>query len=236
MQQDSTKQSRDEAVPKRDGAALLVDFANMNDDEIPRFRKRWARSYGRYTNGYLLKRRDELRLLWRKQVIQSVLPDVIGGRARHPDEGRWLDEFDARTSAHNRRLYSSWDARDDEGKPILDTPLQEFICTEWLRLNDVHWVVHWKKKRSIQANRRSLPAVLTWLCVDQADRLGYCRNPDCPAPYILVRRRDQRYCSPECAGPAQREAKRRSWHKRNRERASPKNSARKMKPTKGGKK
>jgi hypothetical protein len=39
-----------------------------------------------------------------------------------------------------------------------------------------------------------------------------CHNPDCPhAPYFFATRRSQKYCSDECAIPAQREFKRKWW-------------------------
>jgi hypothetical protein len=44
-----------------------------------------------------------------------------------------------------------------------------------------------------------------------ADRLRFCGNPDCPAPYFIARRSTQRYCSESCAGPAERESKRVWW-------------------------
>jgi hypothetical protein len=44
-----------------------------------------------------------------------------------------------------------------------------------------------------------------------ADRMRYCGNPFCVAPYFFARRRSQRYCSDSCAEPAQREYKRRWW-------------------------
>jgi hypothetical protein len=43
------------------------------------------------------------------------------------------------------------------------------------------------------------------------DRARYCANPECPAPYFFVTRKNQRYCSEICAGPAQRELKRKWW-------------------------
>jgi hypothetical protein len=46
-----------------------------------------------------------------------------------------------------------------------------------------------------------------------ADHTRYCANEECPAPYFLARRRNQRYCSAECAKPAQRENKRQWWRK-----------------------
>ncbi len=43
------------------------------------------------------------------------------------------------------------------------------------------------------------------------DLARHCLNSDCPAPYFIATKRWQRYCSPECAVPAQREAKRKWW-------------------------
>jgi len=44
-----------------------------------------------------------------------------------------------------------------------------------------------------------------------ADRMRFCPNPGCPAPYFIAARRSQKYCSEACALPAQREFKRAWW-------------------------
>ena len=51
---------------------------------------------------------------------------------------------------------------------------------------------------------------LLWFA-DVRDRARHCQNPDCVAPYFFAKRRTQKYCSQECALPAQREFKRRWW-------------------------
>jgi hypothetical protein len=43
------------------------------------------------------------------------------------------------------------------------------------------------------------------------DRMRYCLNPECPAPYFFAKKRRQRYCTEECAGAGQRELKRVWW-------------------------
>jgi len=40
----------------------------------------------------------------------------------------------------------------------------------------------------------------------------HCPNPECPAPYFFRSKKGQKFCSPECAKPAQREAKRKWWN------------------------
>jgi hypothetical protein len=47
--------------------------------------------------------------------------------------------------------------------------------------------------------------------VKVGDKARYCANPECPAPYFFVQRKNQRYCSEICAAPAQRELKRQWW-------------------------
>lgn len=50
--------------------------------------------------------------------------------------------------------------------------------------------------------------------VQNADRMGHCINPECPAPFFLAGDSHGRtYCSPVCAGPAKRLAKLRWWRK-----------------------
>jgi len=47
--------------------------------------------------------------------------------------------------------------------------------------------------------------------VDIGDRARHCQNPECAAPYFFAARRSQKYCSGECALPAQQESKKRWW-------------------------
>jgi hypothetical protein len=44
------------------------------------------------------------------------------------------------------------------------------------------------------------------------DHARHCGNPDCPAPYFFATKKGQKYCSEECAGPAQRAAKLKWWN------------------------
>ena len=42
-------------------------------------------------------------------------------------------------------------------------------------------------------------------------RARCCPNPGCPAPYFFASKKGQKFCSPECAKPSQKESKRRWW-------------------------
>jgi hypothetical protein len=45
-----------------------------------------------------------------------------------------------------------------------------------------------------------------------ADRAKRCSNEHCHTPYFVAEKRWQKYCTEACAGPANREAKRKWWH------------------------
>jgi hypothetical protein len=45
----------------------------------------------------------------------------------------------------------------------------------------------------------------------RAEKTRYCHNGDCLSPYFLAMRKSQKYCSEDCALPAQRASKRQWW-------------------------
>jgi hypothetical protein len=46
----------------------------------------------------------------------------------------------------------------------------------------------------------------------QMEHALHCANPECPAPYFFATKKNQQYCSPECAEPARRASKLRWWN------------------------
>lgn len=52
-------------------------------------------------------------------------------------------------------------------------------------------------------------------------RAAHCKYAECPTPYFFRDKNNQKYCSPECAAPAERESKRRWWNE-NKDRVRPK--------------
>ena len=54
-------------------------------------------------------------------------------------------------------------------------------------------------------------AAVYWLQVNQK-LMVYCEGPVCPTPYFFRTEKGQKYCSPECADPARREAKLKWWN------------------------
>ena len=99
--------------------------------------------------------------------------------------------------------------------------LRQQICQKWLwqvykGVNSVQWVVIWTKKvRKIFPNSRNLPLLLAWGCAELfGDRLRVCKNPlGCARPRFIATRRDQSYCSAQCAAPAKKNAKLKWWRR-----------------------
>jgi len=183
------KESRTKVAMKR----LLCDLADMDDDGVSRFRKKWDSLYRKYTDQELLTLRDELRLLW-----GGLNVDV-----REEDPQPRLQ-----SKERVERLLRVWGN-------FPGTPLEQLICEHWLR-DEKRWVVvEWtSKSRSIKASRHCLPAILAFGCVIHGTRLQVCRNAECPAPYYLASRSDQKFCTSKCASPSKQAAKRKWWRER----------------------
>lgn len=104
-------------------------------------------------------------------------------------------------------LVAVWDK---ERADATGTRLDEFICNYWLRKSQGGLVILFGEIQPDVQRPLALLAYCAHLC---HNRMRVCANPDCPAPYFVAGRRDQRFCSPICAAPAKREAKLRSWRK-----------------------
>lgn len=58
----------------------------------------------------------------------------------------------------------------------------------------------------------SMEAVLFYFQTRIGDLAKHCGHVDCAAPYFIAEKRWQKFCSEACAGPANRESKRKWWH------------------------
>jgi len=174
---------------------LLYELANLHDDALPRFRKKWAKVFSKYTREELLTRRDELRLLWTS----------CHSHLEHFTHNAWSNVVAPRVTERTQGLYSYWE---NSYRGLLE----QCICDHWIGLERMGWRAAWAAgEKAIKANPRCLPAVLAWSCIN-AERLGFCRNEKCGAPFFLARRSDQLFCSNECAWPAKKAAKLKWWH------------------------
>lgn len=65
----------------------------------------------------------------------------------------------------------------------------------------------------VEPNPSHIGLLLTMAVRDNADRLGYCPNPDCPNPFFLKARKNQKVCDrPACTKFVQGEQKRKWWN------------------------
>jgi hypothetical protein len=184
---------------------LIQQLANLSEANLERFRRLYAQDglyqANRYPDAKLLQLRDELRWVWEADA----------------EPGKW----DLRTF----RSYSGEQNTDGLENAIADqpgeAPVTVTICNMWLRREKQPVVVSLKRPRGLRIGptRQCLPAILAWGCTYYSGTLKVCANTDCATPYFISKRKDQKYCSPECAAPAKREAKRK-WWKENRGRSA----------------
>ena len=210
MQSRRRKRSRDQIASDAKTGHLLVELANLREDGISRFRSRWDKYFSRYSNQELLTRRDELQLLWSRQLrLRPQLP-------RNFTDEDIQNAIGTRITERTRGLYKS--------SQHTSQPLEELICEHWLSMeHGKGWLVRWEPRlKSITPSPRCLPVVMAVACVKFANRLGVCRNRECPAPYFLLARRDQKHCSDACARPSRRIAKLKWWHAHMGRQAGPK--------------
>lgn len=82
---------------------------------------------------------------------------------------------------------------------------------------DAHWGGYDTPKRLTDYALQDVPeispfeAAIYWAQMNQKLML-YCEGPTCSAPYFFRSEKGQKYCSPECADPARREAKLKWWN------------------------
>jgi hypothetical protein len=171
-----------------------MDLVLVKAESIEHFRKRWDQFYRRYKDDDILRRRDELRFLW-----QSLNP-------RH-SFASMADLFQRTNASELLELDYQNSTAPDRG-----IRLPQFICEDWLRHESDGIVIDWKK-RQIRANPKSLTTFLAVACLRNSPNLKICANSDCPfSRYFIASRKDQKYCSAECAEPARLAAKRKWWN------------------------
>jgi hypothetical protein len=73
---------------------------------------------------------------------------------------------------------------------------------------------YWAQEEESRIDSCALALVRT---LSLADLMRYCPNPSCPAPYFIAKKGRQKYCSEECAAPAQREFKKSWWAEHGKE-------------------
>jgi len=103
-----------------------------------------------------------------------------------------------------------------------DRPIEPPICVDW-------------DTGSLLLTPTNLSEIVWLALLQHSKRLALCanRNNDCPTPYFLKWRPNQRFCSAECAEPDQREYKRRWWRDHGTEWRKAQKKTKKRKARKG---
>ena len=143
---------------------LLQRLANMNDVDIKAFHQKFSGLFDHYQDDELLKRRDELRLLWLEEsgIMKELmkLPKNLDVPADDPKPPVWEDgkEFSVDTSRADW-LIEDWY---NHGAFAHGMTMQEYVCRHWVQLDEGKgWDVKWtSEERRIRASHNNLPKVL----------------------------------------------------------------------------
>jgi hypothetical protein len=89
---------------------------------------------------------------------------------------------------------------------------REPISKRWavLHLAEKHYDLSSSKEGATRRTPTPMSQVLEYLLRANV-HTSICANPECPTPYFFPSRPGRKYCEEKCAGPAQREFKRRWW-------------------------
>ena len=176
---------------------LLSHLANLRDDQVDVFRRRW-RVPKHYKDEALLTLRDELRVVW-GAVERSDLNDA-------GTESDVLVVTDLTSPRLSRVVVKQ--ERSDQSKKI-----DQVICEDWLTRQDERsqLILEWgAKHKRIRFNSACLPLVLAHGCTQFYSKLKQCRNRQCGRLFVAVRR-DQKYCGDQCSAVAARKSKLKWW-------------------------
>lgn len=224
----ASSRGKDIRVPPRDvtiesAAGFLTELANLKMDE-PRAVDRIIEKYRSWLGGLgetVIKAAQNSesipssvgsKLMWMSLVGGIYARDIGFRRHAGPVIGFALTLQSAwrrRTSFEREMslLYLAkdlflWQGREPLFPPGFRGTLNEAIAMEKLRSEELGLVCRPKDD--------PLTAVLVH-ALRLADRMHFCENSGCPAPYFIAQRRSQRYCGEECAKPAQRAYKKAWW-------------------------
>jgi hypothetical protein len=182
---------------------FLVELANLQADldAARRFRERFAAFIPPHDDEWMagLLNRDEEIARQVSRLSDTVTSEELGEAAWVVTLKEMLDD-----------LWTEPDSRQKEWGVFAF----RYALYKWsdrtLAGDNLFKILYEPAKRFRVPPPTPFEQALTYL-VKAGDRARYCANPECPAPYFFVKRKNQRYCSEICAAPAQRELKRKWW-------------------------
>jgi hypothetical protein len=181
---------------------LLVTLANLkgDDDSLKWFfgRQHWWSFY--MPDSGILRLRDELRYLWARNV-----PPTEKSRKHYQDPSSDLPE-ETRAAILEIGKQMTTEAMMYDDKQLI------ILC--WLSSGSSGPPMILFGQGRIFPQPTYLRPMLAYAALDQARRFAVCQNPECPAPYFLARRKNQKYCERgPCTQYAQRVYSLGWWHR-----------------------
>ncbi len=163
---------------------FLTELANLSDDEVARFQKRFGELVPRVGIALFvttLADKQSISELTEEEKKQSEEHQLL--ELRNLVRRVWI-EPDLRTKRYGVFLLWKW----------------AMFPRGWTEQGIPSWLPQPSPfEQAIQ------------MLIDAADLAHYCGNPECFNPYFFALRRNQKYCTDACAKPAQREFKRQWW-------------------------
>lgn len=181
--------------------ALLTELANLHEQGCERFWREWGWLYPRESDADLLKLRDELRKVW--EPISTEGEEPMTGLLWNPRTNR---------CEHTASSIFNESHKIGEKQAILDS---------WLawRPADVDPKTYrpWRAMFGVAnplPDPRNLRAALALVVLYERRWMLKCGNADCPTPYFLGRRIDQKFCERgDCTSYAQRQYALKWWRR-----------------------
>lgn len=177
---------RDKALARitpAEAKRFLTEFANLSDESVERFQKRFGDLLPRGpSGGFKFHMSDNSISYYTEEEIKKSKEDTIL-ELRNQVRRVWI-EPDLRTKRYG--VFLLWKA--------------------------AMFTLTWAEQEIPDGLPEPSPfEQAIQLLIDAADLVRYCGNPECFTPYFFASRRNQKYCSDACAKPAQREFKRQWW-------------------------
>jgi hypothetical protein len=189
-----------------EGRTFLYELANLSDDPktVMRFARKFAHILPRMKEGLFQKE-----LLEGSDVPLSIrenLPWKTLGEKRTP---YWLVLI--RTG-----VQKIWRAPDIRSREWFIYRLSDVAFVQYIYPASLHPNLWSPDSMAPMPPPTPFEQAIGYLR-KHVQRLAYCENPTCSAPFFFNTRSSQKYCSEDCARPSQREFKRRWWTKNKKE-------------------
>ena len=205
------------AITRADAERLLVDWANLHDLPYSAVEAKLIRE--KLSAGIPVVPTEECRRLVKRnpQVFgRGALDWEWGGVAGFGLTGFDLIEI-------RNLLRRAWDAPERRSREWYCFHLRQRFygwqaSADFIRAHKTETASPLMDKGWSELNFLDPPPVTPFeaavfhLQTSIAERAKHCgNNSECPAPYFIAVKKWQKYCSEECAGPANRESKRQWW-------------------------